>query len=61
MLSRDLEVRALRLESMKLVAQAENVLDDLRTHQGNLERFLSALREVGAADEDSAAKEEGRP
>lgn len=44
MLSRDLEVRALHLESLKLVQQAENVLTDLRTHQGNLEIFLKTLR-----------------
>ena len=46
MLSRDLEVRALRLESVRLLAQAENVLNDLRVHQGNLERFLIDFREV---------------
>lgn len=46
MLSRDLEVRALRLESLKLVQQAENVLSDLRAHQKNLERFLCDYRQL---------------
>lgn len=52
MRSRDLEVRALRIESLKLVQQAENVLADLRAHQRRLEAFLEDLHthQGGKAD-----------
>jgi hypothetical protein len=40
MASRDLEVLALRIESMKLVALASNVLVDLKDHQKAMEALL---------------------
>lgn len=44
MVSRDDEVRALRVESLKLVVQAEGLLGRLQVHQENLERFLDERR-----------------
>lgn len=41
---RDEEVRALRVESLKLVVQAETLLGRLQVHQANLERFLDERR-----------------
>lgn len=41
---RDEEVRALRVESLKLVVQAETLLGRLQVHQASLERFLDERR-----------------
>lgn len=45
MASRDLEVLALRIESMKLMAAASNVLVELKNHQQAMEELLGNLRE----------------
>lgn len=45
MASKDLEVLALRVESMKLMATASNVLIDLKDHQRAMEELLSRLRD----------------
>ena len=40
-MSGDREVQALRLESLKLVVQAETLLGRLQNHQVNLESYLA--------------------
>lgn len=48
--SKDSEVSALRVESLKLVVQAETLLGRLQTHQASLERFLDERRTNSAAE-----------
>lgn len=43
--STDAEVKALRVESLKLVVQAEALLGRLQDHQRSLEQFLGERRQ----------------
>ena len=45
MATTDEEVRALHIESLKLVVQAEALLGRLQVHQGDLQRWLDERRQ----------------